>query len=239
MKLDCKPASVKPYSITRISKRNLFHQIGRVVAIHFGNKQRNLPAVHFRLVVSAGGHETDFSKRQMRIPYRQLVKLEGGRLLPDLPCSYESATRLLSASERDACLSAFEADVINILAGSLAEAKYVALRDDEVFNANLVYLGALKFYGGIEDMLIINEYMECLLPDCNSKRQKKLTDLFLAAYSFINDPANWLAMTTLAETIYSNPQPVFPCEELVDFLDLHMAAQKKTTTDAPLEMLLH
>jgi hypothetical protein len=226
MKLDYTTATPAKNTHVCIGKRTAYHQAGHVAAIYLGNKQKNLPAVHFQLAVKPYQQEAGFTGRYARIPSKCAVKLEGGRLLPDLPCSYEMATRRLSPTECQQCQCAFEADVINLLAGSLAEAKYVALRDDEVFNANLVYLGALKFYGGSRDLAIVNEYMDCLFQDNKTERKQKLAELFLAAYGFINDRANWLAITRLAEAIHNNPHDVFTCEELIGLLDSTKLADK-------------
>jgi hypothetical protein len=142
------------------------------------------------------------------------AKLEGGRLIPHLPYSFEVAARLLSPLEKSQCQCAFEADVINILVGLLAEAKHVAQRDGEAFNANLAGLGALQFYGGGQELKDIDEYMACLSPD-KTERSKKLAELFLAAHSFVNGKTNWQAIKTLAEALYHNPKEVFVCEELI------------------------
>jgi hypothetical protein len=75
-----------------------------------------------------------------------------------------------------------------LLAGPLAEAKYVALRDNEIFNANLVNLRALIFYSGDQDLSAINNYMDCFVPDKADRRQQ-LADLFSAAYGLINKRA--------------------------------------------------
>ncbi len=219
MNTDYNSTPIRKNPSTRPGKRNAYHQAGHVAAIYIGNKQKNLPAVHFQLVVKSFCWESAFAGRFARIPSKDTVKLEGGRLLPDLPGSFEVATRRLSLSERRSCQSAFEADIINLLAGPLAEAKYVALRDGEVFNANLVYLGALKFYGGSMDLELINEYIECLIPDNLTERQQKLAELFLAAYSFINDNSNWIAIKRLAETVYQSAQDIFTCEELISLLE--------------------
>ena len=139
-----------------------------------------------------------------RIQNIHIFKIGDGRLLPNLSCSsFEVSVQRLSAAQRQQCICAIEADIINILAGALAEAKYIAFQDGEIFNANLLYmdLGALKFYGGSTDMEIIDEYMECLYQDDHNKRQNKMAELFLAAYSFVNDCENWFALSKLAEII--------------------------------------
>lgn len=219
MKSDYNVPTVQKYSTKRIGKRNAYHQVGRVAAIYIGNKQKNLPSVHFKIVIKSSGKGSEFNGRSLRISHKYCAKLEGGRLVSHLPYTFQCATRLLSPIEQEQCRTAFEADVINILAGFLAEAKYVALRDGEIFNANLVYLGALKFYGDQFNLLTVDEYMDCLYPDNKTERNQKLAELFLAAYSFVNQPANWQAITTLAETLCRSPQDVFSCEELIALLE--------------------
>ena len=215
-----------------ISKRNVYHQAGYAAAIYIGNKQKNLPAVHFNMTIKPSKNEKRSTGRFARIQNKHIFKIGDGRLLPNLSCSsFEVSVQRLSTAQRQQCICAIEADVINILAGALAEAKYIALRDGEIFNANLLYLdlGALKFYGGSTDMEIIDEYMECLYQDDHNKRQKKMAELFLAAYSFVNDYENWFAISKLAETILSNPRETFACEELIAILN----------SDAPLDFPLY
>lgn len=214
MKLAYNLAENTKNSVIRIGKRNAYHLAGRIAAIHFGNQQKNLPSVHFQVAVNSYERESGY-ERLSRIPRKVLATLEGGRLIAHLPHCYQSATRLLSDAEKHQCQAAFEADVINILAGPLAEAKYVALRDGEVFNANLIYLGALKFYSGAMDLLAVDEYMDCLFPDHGTERQQKMASLFLAAYGFISKPEIWQATTRLAEGLCNDPKDTVSCDELI------------------------
>lgn len=108
--------------------------------------------------------------------------------------------------------------MINLLAGSLAEAKYVALQDDEVFNANLINLDALHFYGGNSDLEVISEYMECFLPN-KTERDQKLVALFFEAYGFVKKRSNWLAISALAEYILAQDTSLISCEDVMLFLD--------------------
>ena len=87
-----------------------------------------------------------------------------------------------------------------LLVGPLAEAKYVAMRDGELINPRLVNLNALHYYGGTSDLDIINEYLQGFIV-VEAVREKKISDLFLQAFSFINDRSNWLAITVLASYI--------------------------------------
>lgn len=243
MKLNQNSLTIATIPHVHMSRRNAYHQAGQAVAIYLGNQQKNLPALHFQIVVSPPGLQSAMGGQLRRTPGKFAAKLQGGRLVPFLPYSFEVATRLLSEPEKVQCLCAIEADIINLLIGPLAEAKYVALRDNEVFNANLVYLGALKFYGGGQGLKIIDEYMTCLLPDNKTEQRKKLAELFLAAYSFINDRRHWQAIQFLGEAIYDNPKEVFTCEELITLIEQgysqSKAAPKKPPFDNAFDGLMH
>lgn len=202
----------------QIDKRNAYHQAGYAAAIYLGNQQKQLPAIHFHIVFKPQEFDEHFTGRFLRMPNKYTAKVEGGRLIKTLPLSSLVTNNELTPAEQEQYLCAFEADVINLLAGPLAEAKYVALRDDETFNANLVYLGTLQFYGGKTVMDTITEYMECFMPD-PSLRKQKLAELFLAAYSFVNQHSNWNAISTLADYIRTEPKTIIPCEDLIALLE--------------------
>ena len=234
MKLEYNLSENLMKSAIRIGKRNAYHLAGRIAAIHLGNSQKYLPAVHFQVVIKLMELKREVNCRLPRLAHKYLGTLEGGRLIWDLPSCFQSATQLLSEPQKQQCQCAFEADVINLLAGSLAEAKYVALRDDEVFNANLIYLGALKFYGGELDLQTVEHYMDCLCPDNEAEREQKLAELFLAAHDFVNNPANWRAIKELADGLYRCTQDVVTCEELIALLE---TAKKKVRVNPGLHQL--
>ncbi len=202
-----------------LGRRNVYHQAGYAAAIYLGNKERQLPAVHFQLSLLPMQNARYTSKTSHK-PMIHCVKLVGGRLIENLPVSFENATQDFSPAQKAAYQDAFEADIINVFTAPLAEAKYIATRDGEVFNPNLVYLGAISFYGERYDLQLINEYIQCLIPRDKNARNRKLTDLFLAAYRFVHDQSNWLAITNLAETIYKHPENRMSCEEIGVVLDL-------------------
>jgi hypothetical protein len=205
-----------------IDKRIAYHQAGHAAAIYLGNKQKQLPAVHFQIIIKPQEWDGQQSGRFTLKHPQYTAKVDGGRLIQTLPMSFAEATQYFSWPEQEECLCAFEADVINLLAGSLAEAKYVALRDNEVFNPNLVYLGALKFYGGGSDLEVITEYLECFMLH-KAERDHKLAELFLAAYNFVNKQSNWRAISALADFILDmprvEPKDIIPCEEVISLLE--------------------
>jgi hypothetical protein len=203
-----------------IDKGSAYHQAGRATAIYLGNKLKRLPAVHFQIIITQQDEEgPHFS----RLQDKYTAKVEGGRLIQSLPLSFSGLTQDFSWQQQEEFRSAFEADVINVLAGSLAEAKYIALRDDEVFNANLVNIAALRFYGGNADIELITDYMECFMPD-KAERDRKLIELFLAAFSFVNKHSNWYAIAALAKYIRDQPKAVIGCEEVMALLESRLAA---------------
>lgn len=225
------PAHYTPTQLgskTLIDKRTAYHQAGHAVAICLGNRQKQLPDVHFQIVIKPQVRNGQPLGRVSQNQGRYTVTLEGGRLVQSLPYSFAEVTQALSSVDQEHWLCAFEADVINLLVGSLAEAKYVALRDGKPFNATLIYLGALRFYGGKAAMDTIDEYMGCLVPD-QAGRKQKLAGLFLAAYGFISQPQNWSAITALAEYILGvqivEVQSPIDCEDVAAFLEDRLAAR--------------
>lgn len=213
----------KQEAYIRIGHRAAYHQAGIAAAICLGNKQRKLPAVYFQIIVKPyqdSGLTPEFIKYHNG---KYIATLEGGRLIQDLPLPLNDGTDVLALAEQREYRRAFEADIINILSGSLAEAKYVAARDDEIFNANLVNLNALHYYDRSSQMDVINDYMQCFIPN-EAEREEKLTELFLQAYGFISRKTNWRAIVTLADYIQSGAKWKITCEEINALLGSKKAA---------------
>ncbi len=202
-----------------VDKRSAYHQAGYAAAIYLGNKHKSLPAVHFQIVIKppvdgvAGQSGPIYGEKGKR-----MVKVTGGRLIQSLPVFEADAMVDLTRSEREECRLAYEADIVNILVGPLAEAKYVAMRDNKIFNPNVIYSGALKFYGGRADLDAVNEYLDCIVSQ-GEQRDHKLAELFLAAYSFVNNPSHWQSITVLANAILLHSKESFDCNEAIALLE--------------------
>jgi hypothetical protein len=203
-----------------LKKQTAIHEAGHAAAIYLGNKQKQLPPVFFQIIIQDIIHEGQWPCRTSPAAHVMtcFAKVEGGRLIHTLPSSLAEATRRFSPDERQAYQAAFEADIVNFLAGPLAEAKYVALCDGELFNPRLVNLEALHFYGGSADVALAREYLDCLPVDGLEKEQK-ITELFLAAYRFINQRSHWRAITALADFILNAGKKEISCEEIIGVLD--------------------
>jgi hypothetical protein len=204
-----------------ISWRNAYHQAGHAAAIYLVNKQKLLPKVPFQIVIKPQESTKKLTAWHAGFYSKYTAKVEGGRLIKHLPSLYAEATQGLSWYEETELRCAFETDVINLLAGPLAEAKYLSMRDGEPFNANLINLSALRYYGGSPDIEFVNGYMEGCIPK-DTERKQKLDELFLAAFNFVNERPVWLKITDLADFIQAQPIGTIPCGELAPILGERM-----------------
>ena len=137
-----------PASLSELHKHIAFHEAGHVAAIYLRNHQQQLPPVFFQITIN--------KDEQKEHPF--FARVEGGRLIENLPIAEIENNHFATELEQQDLKQAYEADVINLLAGPLAEAKFVALRDDEIFNPHLVNIVALKNYGGHSDLEQANRY---------------------------------------------------------------------------------
>jgi len=209
-----------------ISWRNAYHQAGHAAAIYLANKQKLLPDVPFQIVLKAHESVKQDHDRYAGFYTKYIAKIEGGRLIQDLSIPYAEVSQTLSWLHASDFRCAYEADTINLLAGPLAEAKYLSMRDGEPFNANLVNLNALRYYGGSPDIELVNDYMECFIPK-DTERKQKLEELFLAAFNFVNERPVWLKITGLADFIRAQPIGTIPCGELAPILGKGMTETPK------------
>ena len=68
------------------------------------------------------------------------------------------------------------------------------------------------------DLALVNEYMQSFSA-CKQQQGKKLDELFVQAFSFINDRANWAAITRLAHYILNNNKVIISCEEVISLVE--------------------
>lgn len=206
-------------------QRIAYHEAGHAAGIHLNNKARQLPPVFFKIIFKEMSSTTDTEIMAYQSTHDDCIAhVQGGRLIELLPSSVDGLINELTEHSdttvqlvKDYML-AFEADIINLLIGPLAEAKYVADTDDELFNHQLVNLKALKNYGGSSDLALANDYLHSFSTD-NQQKDNKLNELFTVAFDFVNDDANWAAITHLARYIFDSRKNIIDCEEVVSMLD--------------------
>jgi hypothetical protein len=206
-------------------QRVAFHEAGHAAGIHLNNKARQLPPVFFKIIFKEMGTVTAADVMAYQKTHEDCIaRVEGGRLIELLPPSIDSLVGELT--EHDEVMAkllkdymmAFESDIINLLIGPLAEAKHVANIDDELFNHQLVNLKALINYGGSSDLALANEYLQSFSAD-KQQRDEKLDELFGYAFDFVNNDANWAAISKLADYILGSSKNIIRCEEIVLILD--------------------
>ena len=196
-----------------------FHEAGHATAIYLYNKQKRLPPVYFQITIKALGRPKDSPLNGCSLGHDHYAAVvEGGRLIHSLPVALIESAHYFSAAGQDVYQTAFEADMVNLLIGPLAEAKHVSLRDDELFNARLVNINALHNYGGTSDLNKVYEYLDIFVAD-RSRRQEKMAELFEQAFQFINSPVHWQAIERLASYILNNKESIISCEEAIAVLD--------------------
>lgn len=209
--------------------RIAFHEAGHAAGIHLNNKAKQLPPIFFNISFK---NTTDITSDD-EMAYQSsnencYAVLEGGRLIasvpPSIPSLYDAHTHFDAAigEQIKNYMAAFEADIINLLTGPLAEARFVANTDGELFTHQLVNLNALPNYGGSADLDLVTEYLQNLSTD-KHQQDKKLYELFLLAFEFVNNDRYWAAIINLAEYVFNSPKNIICCEEIIALLDHSVA----------------
>jgi hypothetical protein len=193
-----------------------FHEAGHAAAIYLNNKVRNLPPVFFKIMFKEVNGDRDYD---VTIDHDDCIaKVEGGRLIESLPLSVNDFLHNIQNTVMQDYRVAFEADIINLLIGPLAEAKFIFNGDDKLFNHQVVNLKALKNYGGSSDLALAHEYLESFSAS-NQLQYEKLDELFTVAFDFVNDDANWKAISKLANYILESNKNLISCEEVVSLIE--------------------
>jgi hypothetical protein len=215
MKPDYPINAITPTVHKDLIRQVVYHKVGHAAAIHLYNRKKQLPSVSFQIVIK----QTDYSRAQSsdnhaitRDHFTAIV--EGGSLIHSHPLTLTGSL----LNEKDPFRAAYEADMINLLVGPLAEAKHVALRDDECFTKNLITFNVLNNYGGSAALEKVYEYLEYFGEDL-MRQEEKLAELFNQAFIFIESPVHWQAIERLAAYIFGNMKNVVRYEESVALLD--------------------
>ena len=197
-----------------------FHEAGHAAAIYLNNKAHNLPPIYFQIIINDSQFIIDANDTCFQAMHDQCTsRVDGGRLIEDFVPNIADLSKDLLVQEgvvltsTAAYLSAFDADIINLLVGPLAEAKYSYSRDDELFTLKMVNLAALKNYGGEADLELVHEYIESFSKN-ETLQEAKMAELFKQACEFVGHAGHWQAITKLANYILQVNKNVISCEEV-------------------------
>jgi len=192
-----------------IAHQTAFHEAGHVVSIYLGNKEKQLPPVFFQIKLTRESNQSDILKAQVI----------DGQLIQGLPVVVLDNLADLSDSEKHSYQCAYEADVINLLAGPLAEARYISIRDDEVLNMNLLTTHSLEqYYGGQSDIQKAYAYLEYFIADPR-RREITMLELFVQAWQFIQEQKNWTCILNLAHYILDSDKDCITSEDAIKIID--------------------
>jgi len=196
-----------------------FHEAGHAAAIYLSNKVKNLPPVFFKIIFKGINDDMNYDVIIYQATHDDCIaRVEGGRLIKSLPLSVDDFLHNTENAQMQNYRLAFESDIINLLVGPLAEAKFIFNGDDKLFNHQVVNLKALKNYGGGSDLALIREYLESFSAS-KQQQDEKLDELFTVAFNFVNDDANWKAISKLANYILESNKNIISCEEVVYVLE--------------------
>ena len=200
-------------------QRSAYHEAGYAVAIHFNDRLKKLPKVFLKNILD--NLDCTLSSRPSTGLYDCIVGIKGGRLIPDIYTDYA-----VSSGCRDALIArltegyrlVFEANMVNLLIGPLAEAKFVARLDNEVFNQELFTVNSLKNYGGEADLAIVNDYLQHYSVDPH-EREEWMRQFLIQAFYFVDDRENWKTIAELGCYILARHGQSLSCEDLAAVLD--------------------
>jgi hypothetical protein len=199
-----------------LNQRIAYHEAGHATAIYLYNKQKQLPPIYFQIKLKSScefiGTIDSFNQHSIA------AKVEGGYLIENLMLSFVGSQADMNESEKSEYQKALESDIVNLLAGAVAEANYVSLSDNEILNAHLLTVAALKHYGSQADLSKISEYLACLSPIA-TVQQQKLTQLLHRTFEFIAHPKHWKSVQAVANFILTCKKQVISCEEVFAVID--------------------
>ncbi len=209
----------KTCNFQELATQIAYHEAGHATAIYLYNKQQQLPPVFFKVHVKKHENLKQFmAEKGEQEPPAVAATIEGGCLIENLTLNLAASCGEMSANEKIAYYQALDADVINLLAGSIAEKNYVIQRDNEIINAELLNVEALASYGNYSDMQKIQTYLE-FFSDCPLQKQQKLNRLLQASFNFITQPKTWRAVQAVAEFILETQEQAIHCEQIFKVID--------------------
>jgi len=201
-----------------------YHEAGHAAAIHFNNRLKNLPPVFFKILLDGLDKCAARSVLDDRnFPHERISTIKGGRLIHSLPffalegMGSEAHGSSIVFHFTDGFHPAFEADIVNLLIGPLAEAKFIACKDNELFRFQLLTVPALNNYGGEADLALVYEYLQSYSAD-PQVQDESLRHFLRQAFDFVDDKANWAAIARLAAYILASNKHEIGCEEVAAVL---------------------
>lgn len=198
-----------------------FHEAGHAAGIHLYNKQQSLPSVFFQIRIKPQGALV----ADAWLHDHFAAGVEGGYLIDNFPVTLIESASYFAPAGLDAYQAAFEADMVNLLVGALAEAKQSAIRTGKPFDAANTAIGTLRRYGGSSDLLKVYSYLERFIAG-KLERENKIADLLAKALNFIDNAKHWQAISRLAAYLLACDEDTVSCEQAIAVLDGYKLAPR-------------
>lgn len=193
-----------------------FHIAGHAAAIYLNNKASFSPSSIFQIRFQQRNCD---SRHRQTIQCQHIVRIDDDeRTIQPFPRPVTRSADETDGPLRSDDLNTCDTDIINLLAGPLAEARYIHDCDNELLTRRLIDLEALKQYGGDSDLLIARQNLRNLL-SVQSEQDKKLEELLTAAFYFVNDDNNWSVIIRLAEYLFKHHKKMMSSEEVASVLE--------------------
>ena len=200
-------------------EQRAFHEAGHVTALYRCKKHNNFPDSFFPDDIKLLCSNKRLSTNPFQYKHGKIaLPISGERNIIPPPVSLIETRKLKPLFDKNTYQPAYEANIINLLAGSLAEAKYISLRDDESFNAHLIHVNALEFYSGTFDLENAYVHLENYI-NVPQMPHEVMSKLFKKAFAFIDAPTNWKVIASLANYILKNNKKIVSCAEAFAVLD--------------------
>jgi hypothetical protein len=177
-----------------LNKRIAYHEAGHATAIYLYNKQKQLPPIYFQITLK---NDSELLRDSLSLGHDNVAaKVEGGCLIQNLLLSFIDSENYMSANEKADYHTALNADIVNLLAGAVAEANYVSK----------------------SDLKKIEEYLNCISVHPAQQKQK-LAQLLTQTFDFIAHPKIWKAVEAVAAFILTCQKQTISCEEVFAVID--------------------
>ncbi|MDQ7089850.1 MAG: hypothetical protein Q9M50_04300 [Methylococcales bacterium] len=208
---------LNPQNFKKLATQVAFHEAGHAVAIYLYNKQQQLPSIFFQIHLNSYDDVTLLTTDDSQTAY-VAASIEGGCLIENLALNLSVGSSEIYPEEKEEYHRALNADVINLLAGSIAEQHYLILRDNEVIDVDLISIKNLGRYGNYSDMQKINNYLR-FFSDDPREQQEKLTELLKKSFLFITDRQTWKSVTAVAYYLLNSQEKDVHCEDIFNVID--------------------
>lgn len=210
---------LKTSNFQELATQIAYHEAGHATAIYLYNKQQQLPPIFFQIHIKSPEHIQELIAEKKYLQASDVAAaIEGGCLIENIALNLPVSSNEIPSSEKTEYLQALDADVVNLLAGSLAEKNYQIQRDNEVINADLLNIETLSSYGNHSDMQKVNIYLNTF-SDCPLQRQQKLSQLLKQSFNFITHRRTWKAVEAVAAYILESQKQQIHCEEIFKVVD--------------------